>query len=166
MYEGWGVARLGDPARGIDLFRRGLEEYGDTIWRPCFLGFFAETLLQAGRVDEARAALTEAFEREDTARELAHRTETLRLSGELHLARGEAGVAEAEAAFRRAIETARAQEAKAYELRAATSLTRLLRAQGRDEEARPTLVDVFGWFTEGFGTEDLREAKVLLDEMG
>jgi predicted ATPase len=87
------------------------------------------------------------------------------LKGELLLATDPASSAEAEALFCRALNIARAQEAKSFELRAATSLARLLRDQGKRAEARDLLAPIYGWFTEGFDTRDLVEAKALLDEL-
>ena len=87
------------------------------------------------------------------------------MKGELILARTPADPAGAEASFRDALEVARRQSAKSYELRAATSLARLWQQQGRKEEARDLLAPVYGWFTEGFDTRDLKEAKALLEEL-
>ena len=94
-----------------------------------------------------------------------HEAELNRLEGELLLASEERDESQAEASFRNAIGVARAQQAKSWELRAATSLTRLLRRQGRPEEARDLLAPVYDWFTEGFETLDLKEAKALLDAL-
>jgi predicted ATPase len=88
-----------------------------------------------------------------------------RLEGELLLIRASDNQAEAEACFRRALEVARAQSAKALELRASTSLARLWAEQGRRAEAHDLLAPVYGWFTEGFHTADLKDAKALLDEL-
>ena len=87
-----------------------------------------------------------------------------RLLGEIVLASGGAP-AEAEAFFRKALDIARAQEAKSWELRAATSLARLLAKQGKRDEARAMLADIYNWFTEGFDTADLKDAKALLEEL-
>jgi predicted ATPase len=94
-----------------------------------------------------------------------HQAELHRLDGELRLARDPADAPAAEACFRRAIDIARQQQAKSWELRAATSLARLLRDQSRQAEARDLLAPVYGWFSEGFDTLDLKEAKALLDEL-
>jgi predicted ATPase len=88
-----------------------------------------------------------------------------RVKGELLLAQNPSDVAEAEQCFRTAIEIARRQSARMAELRATTSLARLLDEQGRRNEARTMLADIYGWFTEGFDTADLRDAKALLDEL-
>ena len=94
-----------------------------------------------------------------------HEAELNRLEGELLLASEERDESQAEALFRKAIGVARAQQAKSWELRAATSLARLLTRQGRPEEARDLLAPVHDWFTEGFETLDLKEAKALLDAL-
>ena len=91
--------------------------------------------------------------------------EVHRLDGELRLACDPAATPAAEACFRRAIEIARAQQAKSWELRGAMSMARLWRDQGKRNEARDLLAPVYGWFTEGFDTLDLREAKTLLDNL-
>jgi predicted ATPase len=87
------------------------------------------------------------------------------LKGELLLKQHDANAVEAQSCFERAIEIARKQSAKSWELRATTSLARLLNQQGRRDEARTTLADIYGWLTEGFDTADLKDARALLDEL-
>jgi predicted ATPase len=94
-----------------------------------------------------------------------HQAEILRLKGEVLLMHDSTSVAEAEACYRAALDVARAQEAKWWELRASVSLARLLGKNDRREEARALLAEIYNWFTEGFDTEDLKEAKALLDEL-
>jgi predicted ATPase len=89
----------------------------------------------------------------------------LRLKGGLLLKQDDSNAAEARICFQRAIEIARKQSAKSWELRATTSLARLLNEQGRRDEARTMLAEIYGWFTEGFDTADLKDAKALLDEL-
>ena len=89
-----------------------------------------------------------------------------RLKGELLLAQDASNAAQAEQSFRTAIEISRKQNAKSWELRATTSLARLLGQQGKRDEARAMLADIYNWFTEGFDTADLKDAKALLDELG
>ena len=93
-------------------------------------------------------------------------SERLRLKGELLLRQSYSNAAEAESCFERAIEIARSQSAKSWELRTAVSLARLLRDTGRRDEAHTILAEIYGWFTEGFDTADLKDAKALLDELG
>jgi predicted ATPase len=109
-------------------------------------------------VTEAKAAADE--------HEIRHyEPEMHRLKGELLLKQNSSNGAEAQSCFRRAIEIARKQSAKSFELRATTSLARLLAKQGRRDEARAMLAEIYGWFTEGFGTADLKDAQALLDEL-
>jgi predicted ATPase len=101
---------------------------------------------------------------EDT-KEILWEPEVHRIAGEIALKSPEPDAAKAEAYFERALSVARAQEAKSWELRAATSLARLWRDQGKRDEAHDLLAPIYGWFTEGFDTLDLKEAKALLDEL-
>jgi predicted ATPase len=123
----------------------------------------AEAYGRAGRADEGLELLAEALEASHRTGECVYDAEIHRLKGELLLAQGdEAG---AEARFRRAIEVAREQSAKSWELRATTSLCRLWQKQGKRRKARRELAGVYNWFTEGFDTADLKEAKALLDDL-
>jgi predicted ATPase len=101
----------------------------------------------------------------ETAKERLWEAEVNRIAGELALESPEADVAKAEAYFDRALAVARQQQAKSWELRAAMSMARLWRDQGKRAEAHELLAPVYGWFTEGFDTRDLKEAKALLDEL-
>ena len=120
--------------------------------------------MKIGQPSEGRRVIGEALDRVNTTGERLWEAELLRLEGELRLAASR-DVAGALDCFRRAIEVARQQEARSWELRAASSLARLLAAEGRRDEGRRTLADVYGWFTEGFDTADLREAKALLEDI-
>ena len=127
---------------------------------------FAECLNKQGNTDEALMALEAAvvhFERRGS--DAAWEPEVHRLIGDLLLRRNPSAPDRAEVSYRRAIERAHSQEAKSWELRAATSLARLWRDQGKRSEARDLLAQVYGWFTEGFDTPVLQEAKALLDEL-
>jgi predicted ATPase len=118
-----------------------------------------------GRGEEALGILNDVLtqiERTGEKRELA---EMLRIKGEMLLMRDNGAIPEAERSFHAALEVARAQEAKWWELRTAVSLARLLAKQGRRDEARTMLGEVYSWFTEGFDTADLTDAKALLDEL-
>jgi len=110
-------------------------------------------------------ALAEALMLVDTTGERWYEPELHRLKGELRLQQSPDSHAEAHACFQQALDVARSQQAKSLELRAATSLGRLWQQQGKHAEARQLLAEVYGWFTEGFDTPDLREAKALLDEL-
>jgi predicted ATPase len=99
------------------------------------------------------------------SKRLIHHAELCRLKGELLLLQNASGATEAESCFREAIEVAQRQQAKSWELRATISLARLLDEQGRRDEARAMLTEIYGWFTEGFDTADLKDAKALRDEL-
>jgi predicted ATPase len=124
----------------------------------------------AGQVDKGFAILAKAMALIESTGERFWEAELYRLKGELTLKRPEAGSdptvkEEAESCFWQAIEVARRQSAKSWELRATTSLARLLAKQGRRDEARSMLAEIYGWFTEGFDTRDLKDAKALIDEL-
>src|SRR5262249_17539655 len=112
-----------------------------------------------------REALNEGLAIAERSNELCQKAELLRLNGELALLTGSHKEGAAEDCFRQAIRAAQLQMSKALELRAATSLARLCKRQGRHDEAHRLLSEIYGWFTEGFDTPDLKSAKVLLDEL-
>jgi tetratricopeptide (TPR) repeat protein len=163
----------GDHAEeGISQLREGLDhsEGGFEVMRTFFLAYLAEGYGLVGRVDEGFAALAEAMALVESTGVCVDEAELNRLKGELTLKWPEAGSnskvqEEAETYFRRALEIAHRQFAKSFELRATTSLARLLAEQGRRDEARTMLAEIYGWFTEGFDTADLKDAKALLDEL-
>jgi predicted ATPase len=126
----------------------------------------AEACGKAGRPEEGLLAVAKALARGAKTGAVYYQAELHRLEGELRLDRDPADALAAEASFRRAIEIARRQQAKSWELRAATSLARPRREQGRRAEARELLAPVYGWFTEGFDTADLKDAAALLGELG
>jgi predicted ATPase len=168
MMRGWAVAEQGSGADGIAQLREGLAGYAATgaeTYRTCYLGLLAEALGSEERIEEALGVLAEALAQVDRTGEGFHKAELYRLRGEFLLWQGadEAACRAAEACFRQALDVARRQQAKSLELRAATSLTRLYRRQGRQDAARPILAECYGWFTEGFDTPDLREARALLE---
>jgi tetratricopeptide (TPR) repeat protein len=157
-------AQLGGPADGIELLRRGITELLDTGSRIVLS--LCTTLLAVAQ--QRAGALDDALETAETALEvtpevLVYRPEALRVRGELRLANGQAEPAEAD--FRDSIKLAKSMGAKAWELRTAMSWARLLASQGRANEARTMLAEIYNWFTEGFDTADLKEAKALLDEL-
>jgi predicted ATPase len=131
----------------------------DTQW----LGFIAEAHLRADQFEDALTALDQAAETAAATCEGHYHAELCRLRGAALAAIGKD--IEAASWLQRAIDTARDQQAKSLELRAATSLARLWRDQGKRAEARDLLAPVYGWFTEGFDTADLKDAKALLDEL-
>jgi predicted ATPase len=124
----------------------------------------AAAYLEAGRTDEGLAIVEEMIEKCAAGGVRFYEADLHRLRGELLLAAG-AQMTDAEDSFRKAITIAQRQQAKSWELRATLSLARLLMKQDRRDEARRTLTDIYNWFTEGFDTADLKDAKVLLDEL-
>jgi predicted ATPase len=131
----------------------------DTQW----LGLVAEAQVQAGQLGDALTALNRAAATAAATAECYYQAELHRLRGGVLARTGD--VAEAVAWFQQALDTARSQQAKSLELRAATSLAQLWADQGKRAEAYDLLAPVYGWFTEGFDTADLKEAKTLLDEL-
>ena len=147
--------------KGLAAFRAT----GAGTGRPHWLSLLAEACAESGRLNDGLSVLAEAeaFANETEAR--GYEAEIYRLKGELLLKQNNSNAAEAQSCFQRAIEIARKQSAKSWELRATTSLARLLAKQGRRDEARTMLAEIYGWFTEGFDTADLKDAKALLDEL-
>ena len=131
-----------------------------------FLILLNEAYAQVGQLEEGLTALNEAFTFVDKTGERAHESELHRLKGELLLSQSSDNQTEAETCFLTALSIARQQQAKSLELRAAISFARLWREQDKRQEARQLLGDVYNWFTEGFDTADLRDAKALLAKLG
>ena len=132
---------------------------------PLHLPHLAHAHAELGRFEEAWRCLGEAMTLVETTKEKWCEAEVHRAAGEIALKSPEPDAAKAEAYFERALAVARTQQAKSWELRAATSLARLWRGQGKRDEAHDLLAPIYGWFTEGFDTLDLKEAKALLDEL-
>jgi predicted ATPase len=164
-YTGLALIHSGQPERGVALIRRHQAEFdifGSQSSRPRSLGSLALGLMQLNRYQEATQCLDTALDRCERQSERFWKSEILRLRGELHLLLG-SGDRHAESAFNQAIEVARLQKAKSFELKSALSLARLSTLQGRRAEARAVLMPVYAWFSEGFATPDLRQARALLD---
>jgi predicted ATPase len=167
--RGWALAHLGQAEQGVAQIREGLamaSATGAEMWRTYNLAQLGEACGKAGRIDEGLEVIAEAMDVVQEKGERWWEAEILRLRGELLLKRNPSGLTEAQTSFERAIEIARKQGAKSSELRATMSLARLLREIDHREEARAMLADVYNWFTEGFDTADLIEAKALLVELG
>jgi predicted ATPase len=120
---------------------------------------------ELGQLDDARHCIEDAIEKGESSKEKWCEAEVHRIAGEIELKARVPDPEKAEAYFDRALAIARQQQAKSWELRAAMSLARLWRSQGKPQQARELLAPVYGWFTEGFDTLDLKEAKSLLDEL-
>ncbi len=168
LMRGWALAMQNQEEEGIALIRQGLAAslaIGTRQQHGYFLALLAEALNQAGRVDEGLEALREAIDVAQQTNEPFYEAELYRLKGDALVKAGVVSPSEAESCFHRAIEIARRQQAKSFELRAVMSLARLWRQQGKREKGRAILADVYGWFAEGFDTVDLEDARVLLDEL-
>jgi class 3 adenylate cyclase/predicted ATPase len=166
MTGGFALAGLGRRAEGIAQLRTGLAGWngvGARLDETHWLGLTAAACTAAGQFDEALAALDRAAETAAATRECYYQAELYRLRGTVLAETGEG--AEAASWFQQAIDTARSQDAESLELRAATSLARLWAHQGERTQAHDLLAPVYGWFTEGFDTADLKDAKALLDEL-
>jgi predicted ATPase len=142
-----------------------LEAMGSQLFHPCYFGLLAETLAQAGEIHEGFAVLDEALANSAASGQKGTDAELHRLRGELVRQLPRPDPAQAEASFRTALAIASEQGTRGYELRAATSRARLLSDQRRTVEARDLLAPIYGRFTEGFDTADLKEARRLLDEL-
>jgi len=170
IMRGWAFAAQGQGAEGTAQMRQGLaanQATGSELQRPYYLALLAEAYGSIGQTAEGLSLLAEALATVDRTGERGREAELHGLQGELLLA--QAGdrqqVPEAEACFHQALAVARRQQAKSLELRAATSLSRLWQQQGKQAEAHELLAPIYGWFTEGFDTKDLQEAKALLEAL-
>ena len=135
------------------------------MWDPFYLSYLARAHAELGQFDDAWRYVGEAMTAVETTKERWFEAEIQRIAGEIALKSPVPDAAKAETYFERALAVARQQQAKSWELRAAMSMARLWRDQGKRHEARDLLAPVYGWFTEGFDTLDLKEAKALLDEL-
>ena len=142
--------------------RRICASTGATVWMPLWLSYLARAYAELGQFDDAWRCIGEAMTAVETTKERWCEAEVNRMAGEIALMSPEPDAAKAEAYFERALAVARKQQAKSWELRAAMSMARLWRDQGKPQQARELLAPVYGWFTEGFDTLDLKEAKALL----
>ena len=166
MFRGWVMVKNGDVAEGVSLLHSGSTAYratGTQAWVPYYIALLAGAHEIAGQIDEALAQLDDALRIVETTGERWFEAEIFRQKGRLVLRQGHTDAAEE--LDRTALGIAREQEAKLWELRASVSLARLRRDQARRAEARDLLARIYGWFTEGFDTSDLKEAKALLDEL-
>ena len=167
IYRGWAKVMNGDLAEGISLLRSGStasRATGAELWMPYYTALLARACVLAGQIEEAVVHLNNAFQTAERTGECWFAAELHRHKGQLLLREGHPKAAEG--LYRQALTIAQEQEAKLWELRAATSLAQLRRDQGRRAEARDLLAPIYGWFTEGFDTPDLKNAKALLDALG
>jgi len=163
--RGWARAQLGEIEHGLDEMLRYKAELmqSGVVFATWFFAGISAGYLSAGRAAEGLQEIEQGLKLGERGSRFL-KAELLRLKGELLLIGGNREP-EAARCFREAIEIARRQSAKSWELRATMSLARLLAKQGRGDEARTMLADIYGWFAEGFDTADLKDAKALLDEL-
>jgi len=166
IYRGWIKAKNGDVAEGISLLRSGATAFraiGTQAWMPQNFALLAGACEIAEQIEEAVTLLDDALQIVERTGERWLKAELNRRKGQLLLRQGDFEAAEE--LYRKALSIAQEQQAKLWELRAAVSLSRLWRDQGKRADAHDLLAPVYGWFTEGFDTPDLKEARALLDEL-
>jgi len=162
------LALTGETSDAVQKLNSGIATFrstGATAFTPWYLSILARAYAELGQFDDAWRCIGEAITAVKTTKETMHEADVHRIAGEIALLSPEPDAAKAEAYFERALVVARQQQAKSWELRAAMSMARLWRDQGKRDEARTLLAPVYGWFTEGFDTLNLKEAKALLDEL-
>jgi predicted ATPase len=169
ILRGWALAQRGQAREGLEQMHQSMQAFratGGEILRAYCLALLAETYGTIGEPEGGLTVLAEALTLADTTEEHLYEPELYRLKGELLLQQSSDNQADAESCYHHALDIARSQQAKSFELRTATSLARLWQQQGKRDEARQVLGDVYNWFTEGFDTADLKDAKALLDALG
>jgi predicted ATPase len=169
ILRGWALVQQGQAREGIAQINQGMMDYratGAKLALSHYLALLAEAHGTIGEPEAGLTALREALTLVDTTGERVWEPELHRLKGELLLQQTSDNATEAETCFQHAISIAQNQSAKSWELRAATSLARLWHQQGKRQEAHDLLAPVYHWFTEGFDTADLQDAKALLDTLG
>jgi predicted ATPase len=165
--RGWALAIQGQREAGMAQMQEGLAGIlatGQALAQPFCLVRMAEAMGDMGQVDQGLRLLAEALAAFKASGRGDMLTEAYRLQGEFQLRQAVPDAVQAEASVQHALAIARCQQAKSWELRAAMSLARLWQQQGKREEARALLAPIYGWFTEGFDTPNLQEAKALLEE--
>ena len=168
LLQGWLFAAMGRSSEAVQTISSAIAAWrslGAKVFVPLFLSQLANAHAELGQLDEATHCIGEAITAEESSKESCWQPEINRIAGEIALMSPEPDAAKAEAYFERALAVARQQQARSWELRAAMSMARLWRDQGKPQQARELLAPVYGWFTEGFETLDLRRAKPLLDEL-
>jgi predicted ATPase len=162
------MAETGRAFDGAQLITSGmtaLRSTGTTVETPWYLSHLANIYAKLDRFDDAQRCMSEAMMAIETTKERWFEAEANRIAGQIVLLSPELNAVKAQEYFERALEIAREQQAKSWELRAAMSMARLWRDQGKRQQARELVAPIYGWFTEGFGTPDLKEAKALLEAL-
>jgi predicted ATPase len=168
LNRGNALALTGRASDALHAIISGINAHrsaGSTAQMPLWLSYLARAYAVLGNFDDARSCIGEAITTIEKTKERLDEAEVHRTAGEIALKSPEPDAAKAQTHFERALSVARQQQTKSFELRAAMSLARLWRDQGKVQQARELLAPVYGWFTEGFDTPDLKEAKALLDEL-
>jgi predicted ATPase len=168
MNHGSALALTGGPLDAAEMLISGISAWrtmGASVFLPMYLPNLARAHAELGQFEEAWRRIGEAMTLVEAAKQKWCEADIHRVAGEIALMSPEADAAKAQAYFARALAVARAQQAKSWELRAATSMARLWRDQGKRQQALDLLAPIYGWFTEGFDTLDLKEARALLDEL-
>jgi predicted ATPase len=168
MQHGSLFALTGKAADAVQMLTSGItarRSTGATFWTPLYLSYLARAYAELGQFDDAWSSIGDATISVETTKESWCEAEVNRVAGEIALKSPEPDAAKAEAYFERALAVARQQQAKSWELRVAMSMAQLWRDQGKRDEARNLLGPIYGWFTEGFDTLDLKEAKALIDAL-
>ena len=168
LTQGWLMVETGNASGAVQVMPAGIavqRSAGSAVHMPLWLSGLARAYAGVGQFDEAWHYVAEAFTVMERTKEKWCDAQINNVAGEIALLSLEPDTAKAEVYFERALAVARSQQAKSFELRAATSIARLWRDQGKPQQARELLAPVYGWFTEGFETLDLKEAKALLDAL-
>jgi predicted ATPase len=166
--QGWFFGLTGKASDAVQWLNSGIAEFrstGSTVWLPLYLARLAAAHAELGQFGDARRCIVEAISMALANKESLWLPELNRTAGEITLLSPESDGAKARAYFERALEIARTQQAKSFEPRTAMSMARLWRDQGKRQQAHDLLAPVYGWFTEGFDTLDLKQAKALLEEL-
>jgi predicted ATPase len=168
LHRGVILVLTGNPTDAVQTITSGLAAWqltGSTLLLRATSAYLARAHAETGHFDDAWRCIDEAMTAVEATKETWHQADIIRMAGEIALKSPTPDATKAEAYFERALTVARSQQAKSWELRAAMSMARLWRDQRKRQEARDLLAPVYGWFTEGFDTLDLKEAKALLDEL-
>jgi predicted ATPase len=166
--QGCLLVLTGEAKDAVQLITSGMTALrltGSTLWMPLHLPYLARAYAELGQLNNACRCIDEAITAVEKAKERWHEADIYRMAGEIVLMSPGSDAAKAEVYFERALTLARKQQAKSWELRTAMSMARLWRDQGKRDEACNLLAPVYNWFTEGFDTRDLKEAKALLDTL-
>jgi predicted ATPase len=168
LIQGWILALRGEASEAVQMITSAITSWrstGSQLWMPVWSAYLGRAYAELGALEDASLRINEALGAIETTSQRWCEAEVNRIAGEIALMSSEPDVTKAEAYFDRALAVAREQQAKSWELRAAMSTARLWRDQGKRQQAHDLLTPVYGWFTEGFDTLDLNEAKALLNTL-